>query len=144
MERSRLSKDQVLELTVQSLALGGNGVARHGDLVVFLPRAYPGERVRARVTKRRSHWAEATVLEVLAPSPDRIPAPCTHFTSGECGGCRIQDFEYAAQLAAKTRQVEETLVRVGGLAGVAVEPCVPSPDRFRYRNKMEFSFHPAP
>jgi len=144
MERPRLARDQVLELTIQSLALGGNGVARHGDLVVFVPQAYPRERVRARVTKKRSHWAEAALVEVLDPSPDRVAAPCAHFRAGECGGCRMQDLAYAAQVEAKTRQVEETLVRVGGLAGVKVEPCVPSPEVFRYRNKMEFSFHPGP
>jgi len=143
MDRPRIAKDQVLELVIQSLALGGNGVARHGELVVFVSGAYPQERVRARVTKKRSHWAEAALVEVLTPSPMRVTAPCAHFRGGECGGCRMQDLDYAAQVEAKTRQVEETLVRVGGLAGVVVEPCVPSPDVFRYRNKMEFSFAPA-
>ncbi len=143
MERARIVRDQVLDLTIQSLALGGNAVARFGELVVFVPGAYPGERVRARVTKKRSHWAEAALVEVVEPSPDRVPAPCAHFVAKDCGGCRMQDYDYAAQLRAKTRQVEETLVRVGGLVGVAVEPCVGSPDVFRYRNKMEFSFHPG-
>ena len=142
MDRTRLAREQRLELTVQSLALGGNGVARLGDLVVFVAGAYPGERVLARVTKSRSHWAEASLVEVLAASPDRVAAPCVHF-GRECGGCRSQDLAYPAQVAAKTRQVAETLARVGGLPDVPVDACVPSPDVYRYRNKMEFAFHPA-
>jgi 23S rRNA (uracil1939-C5)-methyltransferase len=132
-------KDTVLDLTIQSLALGGSGVARADDLVVFVPGAYAGETVRARIVKRRSSWAEAALVEVLAPSPDRIPAPCAHF-GAECGGCRSQDLAYPVQVAAKTQQVKETLARLGGLREVPVDDCVPSPDVFRYRNKMEFSF----
>jgi 23S rRNA (uracil1939-C5)-methyltransferase len=143
MERVRPARDVVLDLDVQSLALGGNGVARHGALVVFVPGAYPGERVRARVVKSRSAWAEAALVEVLVPSPDRVQAPCTHFAR-ECGGCRHQDLAYPAQLVAKTRQVKETLARVGGLPDVPVDDCAPSPDVYRYRNKMEFAFHPGP
>jgi 23S rRNA (uracil1939-C5)-methyltransferase len=143
MERARPTKADVLELDVQSLALGGSGVARHGALVVFVPGAYPGERVRARVVKSRSAWAEAELVAVLTPSPDRVIAPCTHF-GRECGGCRHQDLAYPAQLVAKTRQVKETLARVGGLPDVPVDDCAPSPDVFRYRNKMEFAFHPGP
>jgi 23S rRNA (uracil1939-C5)-methyltransferase len=136
-------KDSVLELSVTSLALGGAGVARAGELVVFVTGAYPGERVKARVLKRRSSWAEAVLVEVLERSADRVPAPCVHY-GRECGGCRQQDLDYPVQVAWKTRQVEETLARIGGLKGLTVEACVPSPEVFRYRNKMEFSFQAAP
>jgi 23S rRNA (uracil1939-C5)-methyltransferase len=136
-------KDSLLELDVTSLALGGSGVARAGELVVFVPGGYPGERVRVRVVKRRSSWAEAALVEVLARSPDRVPAPCVHYAR-ECGGCRQQDLAYPVQVAWKTRQVEETLARIGGLREVVVDPCVPAPEVFRYRNKMEFSFQAAP
>jgi len=138
-----IKKDAVLELTLTSLALGGSGVGRAGDLVVFVPGGYAGERVRVRVLKRRTSWAEATLLEVLERSPERVPAPCPHF-GAECGGCRMQDLAYPAQVAAKTQQVRETLARLGGLREVFVADCVPSPEVWRYRNKMEFSFHPGP
>ncbi len=143
MDAPPVKKDAVLELTIDSLALGGSGVARAGEFVVFVPGAYAGERVRARVVKRRSSWAEAALLAVLEPSPERVSAPCAHF-GGECGGCRMQDLAYPAQVLAKTQQVAETLARIGRLEGVAVDACVPSPALWRYRNKMEFSFHPGP
>ena len=117
--------------------------ARVDELVVFVAGAYPGERVRARVVKRRSNWAEAALVEVIErASPTRVAPPCAH-----CGArvrrLPLQDLAYAAQVEAKTRQVKETLARVGGLRDVPVADCVPSPEVCRYRNKMEFSFHPG-
>ncbi|MEP7028327.1 MAG: 23S rRNA (uracil(1939)-C(5))-methyltransferase RlmD [Candidatus Eisenbacteria bacterium] len=142
MDAPPVKKDAILELTIDSLALGGSGVARAGEFVVFVPGGYAGERVRARVLKRRSSWAEAVLVEVLEPSPRRVPAPCEHF-GDECGGCRLQDLAYASQVSAKTQQVKETLARIGRLEGIPVDDCVPSPETWRYRNKMEFSFHPG-
>jgi 23S rRNA (uracil1939-C5)-methyltransferase len=137
-----VKKGDVLELRVDSLALGGKGVARSGELVLFVEGAYPGEVVRARVTRRTSSWAEAGLVEIEVESPDRRTPRCVHF-GAVCGGCRSQDLAYTAQVEAKTRQVAETLARLGGLRDVPVAPCVPSPDLWHYRNKMEFSFQPG-
>ena len=136
-----MKKDDVIELTIDSLALGGAGVGRAGDFVVFVAGAYPGERVRARILRRKPSYGEAALLEVLAASPDRVEPRCAHF-GRTCGGCRAQDLAYPAQVAAKTRQVRETLARLGGLRDVPVADCVPSPEVWRYRNKMEFSVPP--
>lgn len=136
-----VKKDAVLDLVVESLALGGQGVARAGEMVVFVHGGYPGESVRVRVTRRTARWAEASLVEVLDASPERRTPTCSHF-GAVCGGCKAQDLAYAAQVEAKTRQVGETLARLGGLADVPVAPCVPSPETWHYRNKMEFSFQP--
>ena len=133
-----VAKGQELELTVDSLAYGGNGVARHGNFVVFVRRGLPGDRVLARVTKVKRGFAEALAEEVLAPSPDRVEAPCRHF--GACGGCRFQDYAYERQSAAKELQVRDALVRLGGFTDPPLEPIVPAASQFRYRNKLEFSF----
>src|SRR5512147_3121602 len=102
-----------LELDIESLAFGGNGVARHNGFVVFVRRGLPGDTVRARVTKVKRGYAEALATEVLVPGPQRVEAPCPHF--GACGGCRFQDLAYEAQTAAKEAQVRDALVRLGGL-----------------------------
>jgi 23S rRNA (uracil1939-C5)-methyltransferase len=131
-----------LELTIDSLAYGGNGVARLNGFVVFVRRGLPGDTVRARVTKVKRGWAEATATEVLTPSPQRVEAPCQHFPA--CGGCRFQDLAYEAQAAAKQAQVRDALVRIGGMVDPPLEPIVRAEEQFHYRNKLEYSFTDTP
>src|ERR1700704_6573060 len=94
-----VQRDREVDLDVESLAYGGNGVARLNGYVVFVRRGLPGDRVRARVTKVKRNHAEAIAVEVLSPGPQRVEAPCQHYPA--CGGCRFQDFAYDAQLEAK-------------------------------------------
>ena len=131
-----------VELQIDSLAYGGNGVARLNGFVIFVRRGLPGDRVRARITKVKRGFAEALATEVLEPSPQRVEAPCAHYPA--CGGCRFQDLDYAVQVAAKEAQVRDALVRIGGIADPPLEPIVPAVDPFFYRNKMEYSFTQTP
>jgi 23S rRNA (uracil1939-C5)-methyltransferase len=133
-----VQKDQELELTIDRLAYGGNGVARLNGFVVFVRRGLPGDRVRARVTKVQRRHAEALATEVLEPGPQRVDAPCSHYPA--CGGCRFQDLAYEAQIAAKEEQVADALRRIGGIDSPPLEPIVPAVDVFHYRNKLEYSF----
>jgi 23S rRNA (uracil1939-C5)-methyltransferase len=133
-----LRKDQELELSIDSLAYGGNGVARLNGFVVFVRRGLPGDTVRARVTKVKRSHAEAMALEVVEAGAARVDAPCQHYP--ECGGCRFQDLAYETQLDAKARQVDDALARIGKVAGFEVEPPVAARSLFHYRNKLEYSF----
>ena len=137
-----VTRDQELELSVESLAFGGNGVARLNGFVVFVRRGLPGDRVRARVTKVQRRHAEALAVEVLEPSPLRVEAPCQHYPA--CGGCRFQDLAYEAQLESKADQVRDALVRIGGIGEPPLEPILPAQSVFHYRNKLEYSFTPSP
>jgi 23S rRNA (uracil1939-C5)-methyltransferase len=136
-----VSRDQELKLRIDSLAYGGNGVARLNGFVVFVQRALPGDTVRARVTKVKRNHAEAVSLEVLEAGAPRVEAPCEHYPA--CGGCRFQDLAYEAQLGAKAQQVADALARIGGLVGFQLEPAVPAESVFHYRNKLEYSFAEA-
>jgi 23S rRNA (uracil1939-C5)-methyltransferase len=131
-----------VELQVDSLAFGGNGVARLNGFVVFVRRGLPGDRVRARVTKVKRGFAEALATEVLEPSSHRVEAPCAHYPA--CGGCRFQDLDYAVQAQAKEAQVRDALMRIGGIAEAPVEPILPAASPFFYRNKLEYSFTQTP
>src|SRR5207302_1502554 len=134
-----VAMDEELELEVDSLAYGGNGVARADGFVVFVRRGLPGDTVRARVTKVKRNHAEALATEILAPGPQRVDAPCQHFPA--CGGCRFQDLAYEAQLEQKQAQVLDALRRLGGVADPPLEPIEPCrPEIFHYRNKLEYSF----
>jgi 23S rRNA (uracil1939-C5)-methyltransferase len=138
-----VKKDDVLELEVESLAYGGNGVARTNGFVVFVRRGLPGSRVRARVTKVKRSHAEALAVETLDPGPQHVDAPCAHYPA--CGGCRFQDLAYESQLVQKQAWVRDSLQRLGGIAEPPLDEILPcEPEIFHYRNKMEYSFAPSP
>jgi 23S rRNA (uracil1939-C5)-methyltransferase len=136
--QTRPSRGDVLELTVDSLAHGGNGVARHDGYVVFVAGAVPGDRVRATVGKAKKAYAEARAIEIVEPSPDRVPARADH------PGAPWQVLPYERQLAVKAAQVREALERIGHLEGFELEPIVPAVEQWRYRNKLEYSFGTGP
>ena len=131
----------ILDLRIDTLAYGGQGIARADDFVVFVRGAVPGDLVRVQVARRKQRHAEARLLELVEPSRRRVPAPCPH--AGECGGCEWQTIGYATQLEFKQRQVVESLEHIGGLRDFELEPIAGMDDPWRYRNKMEFSFGTA-
>jgi 23S rRNA (uracil1939-C5)-methyltransferase len=108
-----LNLSSVQEADVVDLAHDGRGVARVEGKAVFIEGALPSERVRFRVLKRRRHMDEAALVDVLVASPDRAVPRCAHF--GICGGCSLQHFAPAAQLASKERQLLENLQRIGNV-----------------------------
>jgi 23S rRNA (uracil1939-C5)-methyltransferase len=127
---------QTLELDVDALANGGEGVARHGDggYVVFVSGAIPGDRVSAVVTRRKRSYAHARATEVLRPSPERMPPTANH------PGVAWQVLPYERQLQIKRDQIEDALRRIGKLEGFELEEIVPAVEQWRYRNKLEYSF----
>ena len=130
----RPERGQEVEVTVDRLAYGGNGVARLDGYVLFVPGTFPGDRVRAQVIKRKRAYGEARVLELLTPSPDRIAPVAEH------PGVAWQVMPYAKQLEIKADQVRDALTRIGHLEGFELEPVVPASEQWGYRNKLEYSF----
>ncbi len=136
---TRPPRGAVIPLRIDSAAAGGAGVARHDGYVIFVRGGLPGDVVEARLDKRKSAFGEATALRVLEPSPHRLDPPCPHVSV--CGGCTWQALAPEAQLDIKRQIVREALARIAGLADVEVRPTLPSPEPYRYRNKMEYSFY---
>jgi 23S rRNA (uracil1939-C5)-methyltransferase len=132
--RIRPARGDELELTIDSLAFGGAGVARLEGYVVFVQDAVPGDRVRAVVGKSKRAYAEARTVELLAPSPERIAPLAAH------PGAPWQVLPYERQLEIKQSQVDEALRRIGKLEDFTLEPIVPALEQWRYRNKLEYSF----
>ncbi len=134
VQRTRPARGAELELSIDSLAHGGSGVARHDGYVVFVRGGVPGDRVRAEVTKPKRCYAEARLLDVIEPSPDRVEPRAAH------PGAPWQVLPYERQLAEKEAQVRDALVRLGGFEDPPVEPISPAVEQWRYRNKVEYSF----
>jgi len=135
---ARPRRGDELELTVDSLAFGGAGVARLDGYVVFVSGAVPGDVVRAVVGKSKRAYAEARAVEIVGPSPDRVEPLADH------PGAPWQVLPYERQLEVKQAQVDDALRRIGRLDGYELEPIVPAEQPWRYRNKLEYSFGASP
>ncbi|MFN2466914.1 MAG: 23S rRNA (uracil(1939)-C(5))-methyltransferase RlmD [Gaiellaceae bacterium] len=131
---ARPERGDELELVVDRLAYGGAGVARLDGYVVFVTGAVPGDRVRARVTKRKRAYAEARALELVEPSPDRIEPRSPH------PGAPWQVLPYERQLIEKETQVHDALSRIGHFEDPPMAAVLSAGDPWRYRNKVEYSF----
>jgi len=131
-------KGHEVEITIESLAYGGKGIARIGSLVVFVKNSLPGQKVRALIYRKKQGYAEARPLEILEQSPHFIEPKCAHFDY--CGGCLFQNLDYKEQVAQKKDQVEDAFRRLGKIETAVVDKVVEADPIFNYRNKMEFSF----
>ncbi len=139
-ETPRPQRGDELELSIDALAFGGEGVARlgAGGYVVFVAGAVPGDRVRAVVHKRKRSYAHARAVEILEPGPERIAPRADH------PGVPWQVLPYERQLEIKHAQVEDALRRIGHLDGFECQEIVPALEQWRYRNKLEYSFGGGP
>jgi len=135
-----MRKGSELNLTIETVAYGGDGIGRHEGCVIFVPFTMPGETVRVRVVKSQRQWARAEVVELITASPDRVVPPCPWFT--RCGGCAYQHIAYPRQLTIKTSQVEEALRRIGKFPSPPVEAALPSPQDYGYRNRITVHVDP--
>jgi 23S rRNA (uracil1939-C5)-methyltransferase len=124
-----------VELQISDVAFGGNGVGRTPEgKAVFVPFTIEGERVAAAIAREKKQFADAQLLEVLDPAPPRVQPECPYF--GTCGGCAYQHMSYEHQLQVKTRQVQQVLGRIGRIKDAPVQPMLPSPKPYGYRNRI--------
>lgn len=100
-----------IRATVEKLVFGGKGLIRHEGLVIFVADVLPQEEVVVEIITTKKSYAEARLVEVITPSPDRVKAPCPYF--GTCGGCQLQHVAYPEQLKAKKEWLIEALERIG-------------------------------
>ena len=123
-----------VELMIDDIAFGGKGVGRVAGKAVFVPFTIDGERVTARLVREKKSFAEAELVRVSEPSPQRTTPPCPYF--GRCGGCSYQHMIYEHQLHWKTRQVRQALQRIGKFSAPPLRPIVPAPRDYEYRNRI--------
>lgn len=133
---------QLIELNIEKMNYGGQGIGRYEGIVVFVSRTSPGDLIRARITKVKRNYAVGEILEILKPSSRRAEPVCPHYEV--CGGCQLQHISYEEQLNIKTQNVKELLGRIGGNYEVEVKPIIGAEARFFYRNKGIFHCQSGP
>jgi 23S rRNA (uracil1939-C5)-methyltransferase len=130
-----------MEVRIEKLVYGGDGLAHHEGQTVFVPLVIPGELVSVESVARKKKFVRGRLERVVEPSPERVAAPCPHF--GRCGGCHYQHLPYDAQVRYKTDILRETLGRIGrvrwdGPIGAHASPPL------GYRNRAQWKVRTAP
>lgn len=128
------TKNQILQITIESLSNDGNGVGHYEGQAVFVPGTAPGDVADIRIVKPMKGYAFGRMEKLLIPGPDRIPVDCP--VAGPCGGCGLRHMDYKAECEAKTQFVRDAFSRLGKL-DVPVLPVLPAPSTDRYRNKVQ-------
>lgn len=138
MGRKRKELPVVENVEITGVAAEGKSIARVDDMVVFIPYGAPGDVVNIKLDKKKRSYAEAHIVDMVKPSPDRVTPVCEHF--GVCGGCKWQHIPYESQLRYKRDQVVDTLTRIAKVEIPEVNPTLGSKETFCYRNKLEYTF----
>ena len=127
-----------LEVVVERILPGGFGLAHVDGRTLFVALSAPGDRLRVRIDRVKGNVAFASIAEILDPSPVRIAPPCPYF--GRCGGCDLQQMNYAAQLDAKVEIVRDCLRRIGALPDVPEFQITPAPNQWHYRSRAQWQY----
>ena len=132
----------LLDVTIEKLLNGGDGLARHEGQAIFVPLTAPGDQVRVKITKKSKNFSQAQVQEILQPGPDRREAPCPHY--GQCGGCNLQHLSIEGQRQAKADIVADCFQRLGKLD---INDILTGPDAIGgdlgYRNRIRVFASPV-
>lgn len=131
----------ILEVTIEKLVTGGDGLARHEGQAVFVPLTAPGDRVRVAVKERRKGFVRTAVEEILEPGPGRQEPPCPYY--GQCGGCDLQHLDSEHQRLAKAAIVEDCFARVGKLDVADILTGPEAGRELEYRNRIRVFSNPV-
>ncbi|HPJ96906.1 MAG TPA: TRAM domain-containing protein, partial [Syntrophales bacterium] len=126
----------VVELTMEQVAFGGEGIGRCGNMVVFVPYTVDGDTARIEILECRKRYARGRLQEILQPSPHRTPPYCEDYI--RCGGCCYQHIAYTHQLLLKETQVRDAFKRIGRIPSPPIRPVIASPEPYHYRLKADF------
>lgn len=139
MKRRDKTEPLIIE-NVEILDAGaeGNAVAKHNDMVIFVPFVVPGDVCDIRIVSKKRRFYEGRAVKFHKYSDLRTQPLCQHF--GICGGCRWQNLDYKYQLNFKQKQVLDSFKRIGHLDFPELLPILPSENIYYYRNKLEYTF----
>lgn len=132
-----MKKGQEFVLTIEEVDFPNKGIAYAEEKKIIVKNTLPGQKVLARITKKKGKKIVGRVLETMEEAPGQIEPQCTHFPA--CGGCVYQHYPYEMQLELKGKQIQKIL-EAAGVDPSLYEGVKPSPKQKAYRNKMEFTF----
>lgn len=121
---------------IESIAAGGEGIARIKGLTCFVERSVPGDKLEIKTTQVRNSYVKGEIMRILEPSSDRIIPRCEYFD--DCGACQLQHISYSSQLKIKKQIVIDALKMIGGVGSPIVKDVIGMQDPWGYRNKVQY------
>jgi 23S rRNA (uracil1939-C5)-methyltransferase len=134
--RSHVRRGDIVQITIDTVAFGGDGIGRIDKRVVFVPFTVEGDIVDVEIVDIRKKYVRGIIHAIRQPSPKRVEPRCPYFY--QCGGCQYQHISYDHQLRIKERQVAESFERIGKIPSPPVKQIISSPQHFNYRGKAEY------
>lgn len=131
-----LEKNNFYEIEIYSMGSEGEGIGKIDDIVVFVPNAVVGDKLKVKILKVKKSYAYGKIEEILETSSLRVDVNCPVYF--KCGGCNLLHVNYEEQLEYKKKKVEETLKRIGKIVDFEVCQTVGMENPFYYRNKAQF------
>lgn len=133
-----MKRNDIITIQCEKMVNQGICIGRIEGKIVLIDKCLPGEVVNAKIKKIKKDYIEATAVEIIKKSENRINPECKYF--GICGGCKLQNLKYSEQLKVKKSFVEDAFSRISKISGVEINDVIASDNEFFYRNKMEYSF----
>lgn len=129
-------KNDVVTVEIEDMGHSGEGIGKVDGYALFVKDAVIGDVAKVKIIKAKKNYGYARLMKVVKPSPYRVEPKCPH--ARRCGGCQIQELDYAQQLVYKERKIRNDLQRIGGFDEILMEPIVGMDEPFYYRNKAQF------
>ena len=134
--KETVKKNEIYEIEITDIGTNGEGIGKLNELVIFVPDAVTGDKLKVKILKVKKNLAYGKVEAILEPSPLRREPYCA--VSQKCGGCQLQHLSYKAQLEWKQNKVYNALTRIGGLKNLEVLPTLGMENQMHYRNKAQY------
>src|SRR5437773_11640357 len=132
-----MEKGQRLNVKIEKLSLGGDGIARVSNFVVFVPYSAPGDELGVEIVEKKKNFAHGQILKILKGGESRVEPPCPYYFKTQmplwCGGCNFQHLKYEAQISQKTAVLKESLEKIEGLSCFALLPALSANSDFEWR-----------
>jgi len=131
-----MNPNEMIRIKIDDMTYGSEGIGRYNGIAVFVADSVPGDELKVKLTEIKKNFARGQIIEVISPSPDRVPPKCP--LANQCGGCQWQHISYPAQLKYKTKIVKETIERIGKIKNVKIKDIIGMQDPWRFRNKIQY------
>ena len=132
---------QKLEIEIEKIVFGGEGLGRIDGFTVFVPMSVPGDKLEIDIISVKKSYARGLITRIIEPSKDRIE-DLSKVSFEDFDGCDFGMLKYEKQLEYKDKMLEEVLTKISGidLENVQVGKIIGSDEKVNYRNKTAEPF----